>query len=223
MIHKDQWQGLENLLQAICREFLNGRVDVDDFEIHATDIRNGSGIFRGIPVPERIAFRDKLLQAAIDSDAKVVFRSIEKKRFKKWIEDEFGRGVLINPHVVAFPLIAQVVNSYLQTQNTLGIFISDENKEIVADVEKSIRLLRGDSSTLKLDRIIEKGFFTLDLVMSKQLTEDLSLKFIGRNLINPKIEQTQKIRDLNTGVETNETVSSYRNGSLFSLTLKYAF
>jgi TonB-dependent receptor len=80
-----------------------------------------------------------------------------------------------------------------------------------------------NSDTLYNDEIIEKGFFTLDLVMSKQLTEDLSLKFIGRNLINPKIEQTQKIRDLNTGVETNETVSSYRNGSLFSLTLKYAF
>jgi hypothetical protein len=71
----------------------------------------------------------------------------------------FGTGIAINPHVVAFPLLAQVVNRYLQAQNTLGIFISDENKEIVADVEKSIRLLRGDSTALKLDRIIEKGFF----------------------------------------------------------------
>ncbi|MDO9543318.1 MAG: DUF3800 domain-containing protein, partial [Kiritimatiellia bacterium] len=70
-------------------------------------------------------------------------------------------GVLINPHVVAFPLIAQVVNTYLTglPKKPLGIFISDENKEISPDVEKSIRLLRGIQNKLKLDRIIEKGFF----------------------------------------------------------------
>ena len=41
----------------------------------------------------------------------------------------------------------------------LGIFISDENKEIVHDVEKSIKLLRGIEGTLKLSQIVEKGFF----------------------------------------------------------------
>ena len=40
-----------------------------------------------------------------------------------------------------------------------GIFISDENKEIVRDVEKSIKVLRGIEGTLKLGQIIEKGFF----------------------------------------------------------------
>lgn len=73
------------------------------------------------------------------------------------------------------------------------------------------------------DEIIEKGFFTLDLVVSKQLTDRLLLKFIGRNLINPDIKQTQLVRDINTGVETNETVSSYKKGSLLSLNLKYTF
>ena len=41
----------------------------------------------------------------------------------------------------------------------MGIFISDENKEIVRDVEKSIKVLRGIEGTLKLGQIIEKGFF----------------------------------------------------------------
>ncbi len=159
LIHKDQWQALEKRIQASCDEFLQEKAKAEGFEIHATEIRNGNGFFEGIPVDDRIAFRDKLLQIAIEFDAKLIYRSIEKKRFKMWIKEEFGGGVLINPHVVAFPLIAQVVNQYLQTKNTLGIFISDENKEIVADVEKSIKLLRGVSTTLKLDRIVEKGFF----------------------------------------------------------------
>ena len=59
--------------------------------------------------------------------------------------------------------------------------------------------------------------------MSKQLTDRLLLKFVGRNLVNPKIEQTQKVQSLVDGTETDETVLSYRKGSLVSLSLKYAF
>ena len=73
------------------------------------------------------------------------------------------------------------------------------------------------------DEIIEKGFFTMDLVVSKKITNKLLLKFIGKNLLNPNIEQTQLIRDINTSVETKEIVSSYKKGSLLSLSLKYTF
>ena len=39
------------------------------------------------------------------------------------------------------------------------MLISDDNKEVVADIEKSIRVLRDTIGTLRLSRIIEKGFF----------------------------------------------------------------
>ncbi|MEP1487820.1 MAG: carboxypeptidase-like regulatory domain-containing protein [Algibacter sp.] len=80
-----------------------------------------------------------------------------------------------------------------------------------------------NSAVLYNDEIIEKGFFTMDFVASKKITDKLLLKFVGRNLLNPIIEQTQLIRNLNTGVETNETVSSYKKGSLLSLSIKYTF
>ncbi|MBD0824763.1 TonB-dependent receptor [Aestuariibaculum marinum] len=78
-----------------------------------------------------------------------------------------------------------------------------------------------NSDVLYNDQIIEKGFVTLDLVVSKEITENLQIKFVGRNLLNPEIEQTQLIRDIPTGIETNETVQSYKKGSLLSLSLKY--
>lgn len=159
LIQHTQWQTLEGKLQNICYEFLGSMATEDKFEIHAADIRNGIDHFRGITVDKRIQFRDQLLQAAIDSGVKLIFRSIEKRRYKDWMHTEFGAGISINPHVIAFALIAQVVNQYLKDQDSLGIFISDENKEIVADVEKAIKLLRGDESVLRLDRVIEKGFF----------------------------------------------------------------
>ena len=78
-----------------------------------------------------------------------------------------------------------------------------------------------NSAQLYNDEIIEKGFVSMDLVVSKKITDKLLLKFVGRNLLNPDIDQTQLIRNINTGVETNATVLSYKKGSLLSLSLKY--
>ena len=130
-------------------------------EIHATDLRTGRGDFKGAAVAERIAIRDQWLQIAAKHNLRLVYRAIVKRRFHNWLVSEFGSGVVINPHVAAFPLIARVVNEYLTTLPgmALGMFISDENKEIVRDVEKSIKVLRGTDGTLKLGRIVEKGFF----------------------------------------------------------------
>ena len=57
--------------------------------------------------------------------------------------------------------MAKVVNDYLRTLNPpqLGVFISDENREITVDLEKVIRLPRGTVSSIQLGQIIEKGFF----------------------------------------------------------------
>lgn len=80
-----------------------------------------------------------------------------------------------------------------------------------------------NSATLYNDEIIEKGFVTLDLVLSKKLSDNLSLKLVGRNLTNPSIRQTQLVRNLNTGIETNETVLSYKKGIQLNFSIKYAF
>ena len=80
-----------------------------------------------------------------------------------------------------------------------------------------------NSDVLYNDEIIEKGFFTLDLVLTKQINERFSMNLRGRNLLNPSIEQTQKVRDIPTQIETNETVSSYKNGVDISLGMKYTF
>ena len=80
-----------------------------------------------------------------------------------------------------------------------------------------------NSDVLFNDEIIEKGFFTIDLVVSKKLSDKLLLRLVGRNLLNPTIKQTQLIRDINTTTTTNEVVSSYKKGSQFNLSLKYSF
>lgn len=160
IVHKDDWISLEAELQQAIDNFFPDQPP-ENFEAHATDIRNGKGFFKGFDIAHRLAFRDRWFDIAASHDLKVVYRAIVKKRFQRWVRSTFGSGVAINPHVVAFPLLAQVINEYLAAlpDPPLGILISDENAEIVRDVEKSIKILRGIDNSLRLNRIIEKGFF----------------------------------------------------------------
>jgi hypothetical protein len=79
------------------------------------------------------------------------------------------------------------------------------------DFENSDRLFNNE--------IIEKGFATIDLVVSKDLSERFALKFKAGNLLNPKIEQTQEIKPLSEEAFT-DVVSSYRKGINLGLELK---
>lgn len=77
------------------------------------------------------------------------------------------------------------------------------------------------------DEIIEKGFVTLDLVVSKQITKNLFLKVIGRNLLDPNIQQTQKItRFDNNDIQVSsgdKVVQTYKKGVQLNVNLSYKF
>ncbi len=161
VVPESVWLALEkDLLAAIERSF--PAPHPNDFEIHATEISNPrNGFFKQFPIAHRLAFRDEWFRLAQKHGLKFIYRAIAKKRFMEWSQRCFGTGVAINPHVAAFPLLARVVDDLLKSLagSPLGIFISDENHEVVGDVEKAIRLLRGAEGALKLGQIVEKGFF----------------------------------------------------------------
>jgi len=74
------------------------------------------------------------------------------------------------------------------------------------------------------DEIIEKGFVTLDLIMSKELNDHWELEFRGQNLLNPEIERVQEIRPISGNVNaSNQTVRSYDRGAVLSLGVSYSF
>jgi len=155
------WQHLEQDLLASLASALPGVV-LDGIEVHASYLRGGRGHFADVGLEARISLRHTWLEIAKKHQVKLVYRAILKTRFERWLHATFGvGGVIINPHVAAFPLVAKVVDQYLAAlpSKALGMFISDENKEIVHDIEKSIRVLRGDAGSLRLGQIVEKGFF----------------------------------------------------------------
>lgn len=126
-VPKDKWLNVEaDLHVEIEKLFPTPRPD--DFEIHATDLMSGRRWFQSLPLNSRVAFRDAWFSVAAKHELRIVYHAIPKKRFERWIHDTFGSGVFINPHIVAFPLVARVVDDWLRSLpgRPLGIFISDE-------------------------------------------------------------------------------------------------
>jgi hypothetical protein len=122
-------------------------------------------------------------------------------------------------------LVARVVDDFLKSLpgRPLGIFISDENREVVSDVEKAIRFFRGTEGVLKLGQIIEKGFFIesekslvlqlCDLRVNTARRKEeqklgLPIKPLGQGgipLIEPLIHVgDERLRDVNTWLEQEQ-------------------
>jgi len=72
------------------------------------------------------------------------------------------------------------------------------------------------------DEIIEKGFVSLNAVLVQELNENWTLRFTGKNLLNPEIERTQKIKPIGVQ-ERTETVFSYTRGAVLNLGVSYRF
>lgn len=106
-----------------------------------------------------------------------------------------------------FPFVANISANY--TTDKIFALGNPENQDL--------------SNQFFNEEIIEKGFLSLDAVIRKEINENISVRFIGKNLLNPKIERTQLILPLNGGVTSEETVRSYTKGMQLSIEFKYKF
>ena len=80
-----------------------------------------------------------------------------------------------------------------------------------------------NSDILYNDEIIEKGFLSMNIVLRKKINNHFSVNLKGLNILNPAIEQTQKVKNIPTQIETNQIVSSYKKGVDIRIGLKYTF
>lgn len=109
------------------------------------------------------------------------------------------------------------------------IYSSNTEKELTATISGNyssdkILALGAPESKTNSDKyfnneIIEKGFATLDMVISKKISNRVQLKLTGKNLLNPNIEQTLNIKPPSAEAST-VTIRSYKKGISLNVGLK---
>ena len=117
------------------------------------------------------------------------------------------------------------INVSTETENPfratlVGAYASDKIFALGNPETQNLDLIDVDYN----DEIKEKGFVTLDLIMSKEFGDNWELEFKGQNLLNPEIERYQAIKPMSGDLpETDQTVRSYTRGAVLSLGVNYSF
>ncbi|HIJ71428.1 MAG TPA: DUF3800 domain-containing protein [Planctomycetes bacterium] len=161
VVHSSKWFSVEKGLRRILEGYFSPELS-HSMELHAIDLKLRRKHFEKISFDESLTIRNKMLQMLIDYEIPVIYQRIIKGKFEKFCEANYGPGIKINPYVMAFPFVCLEVNRYLQKKGAeeLGMLIFDEQKETFQQVERTLRTLRLDpSSILKTTNLIEKGFF----------------------------------------------------------------
>lgn len=160
LVPASDWLSIESELALLVDQHFS-EIPEEEREIHTHKLISGSKPFRPFGREHCLTFQRSWMLVAQKYELKFFYQNIDKKRFGAWVDKTYGGGIKLNPHAMAFPLLSNIINQHLRKQvdDPLGILISDEHKELSSDLEKTLRLLRADTSNLKHDRIIEKCFF----------------------------------------------------------------
>lgn len=158
IVPESVWQKLEIELNESFAKFFPDLFE-RQVEVHCTDIVSGRNEFKGRKLSKRIEFRDDWMKIAAKHKLKVCYRAINKWDYSRWQTQYYGSGISINPQVSAFALLSSVLDDYLEDKGELGMFIFDDNQEVTKDIEKSLKVLKACNLEIKIDNVIEKGFF----------------------------------------------------------------
>jgi len=92
----------------------------DGFELHAADMFNGAGMFRGVPAATRVEVVEKIINLTDKHDIRLGWAAIDKMKLRKEM----------HPHQLAFVLLIERLETFLQQRERLGLIVADENKEV---------------------------------------------------------------------------------------------
>jgi Protein of unknown function (DUF3800) len=126
-----------------------------DFEFHGYEIHKGKGrYFSKLKVEQRIEIMEDLLGVLKSHNLQIIYTIINKQANK----------AKLHPHQLAFLFLIERIEDYLVNENSLGLLIADENRDIeqrlINDLErfKTINTGFGYRPT-KIDHIVDSLHF----------------------------------------------------------------
>jgi hypothetical protein len=161
--HESQWTYIDNKVKEIKLKHFP-RVGVEDFELHAKDMLNREGIFRGLNWKEIYAIFDDIFDFLIRDDTEICLiasvimkqRMYEGKDIEKW----------------AYRLLVERINKFLEKNNETAILagIGPQYGIMIIDScgvepdtklrKKLVEMLKQGTYYVKLTFLIEDPLFT---------------------------------------------------------------
>ncbi|TVR10098.1 MAG: DUF3800 domain-containing protein [Salinarimonadaceae bacterium] len=128
IVEASQVQRINEDVVAAMREVAPEQ-EVHDWEIHGAEIFSGKGRFREVPPGRRIAPVKALLGLLTKHEAVVGYAAVDK----------FASKAKLHPHELAFGLLAERLQDWLDERQSLGLIIADENREVQKFVIAAMR------------------------------------------------------------------------------------
>lgn len=125
-------------------------------EIHAVDLFNSSkkSIFNNFDWKENLNIIEKLIDLILTLDISFQYIAIDKKNFKRSLNNTFGNSIRIDPYIYAFGLLYDKISDYLKSQKDKGLIFLDDIITIPEQLRNIYPILSKENST-----IIENAMF----------------------------------------------------------------
>lgn len=153
------WKQIDSKIQVLKQKF-----NIQNHEIHALEIANGKGAFKGWDFVRKQDFITQCLQIISKNEIKAVYFKVIKANYKAYFEKNFSKAhqkmVKIPPYILAYSYILQIAEQYLQEADDNGILIADEQDTQNTIANDTLEVLRAiNEPEIKINRVVEKSFF----------------------------------------------------------------
>ena len=97
---------------------------------------------------------EKLVELIVSLDISFQYIAIDKRSFKKSLNDIFGSSIKIDPYIYSFGLLYDKISNYLEKRNTKGLVFLDDILTIPEQLHNIYPAISENNST-----IIENAMF----------------------------------------------------------------
>lgn len=154
ILPEKDWQSVETDLNAAI-DAVVPPPRPDDWELHMSLIHHRKKHFAGMPAKDRFALVDAVFDVMEAYELKMIFVGIDKEAHRK-------KYAYPDPvEALAYRFMLERFNYCVGRQNSLGLVVADEQKEVEISTRKAHSRYRRDGTGLaRIEHVIETPFFT---------------------------------------------------------------
>ena len=157
-INESEWYDLNHIIE-------NEKIDIfnnfKNYEIHATEIFNPKkdSIFFQNTIEENLLILEKLVDLIVSLQIPIFLSTIDKIKYKDYINKRLGPAIKIDPYIYSFILLSINYNKFLIDKNSNGMIFLDENKNMIDKLDTVYKKLLMDDFECDTNNIIENALF----------------------------------------------------------------